>query len=215
MPGNGKKYPVVVMGIGNILWADEGFGVRAVEEFHKAWNVPEGVTVLDGGTLGYFLSEYIEESSRLIIFDCCDFRAEPGTFSILTKDDINPWLATKMSAHQDGLTDLFAMAKIRRRYPDEIVVLGCQPADLEDYGGSLTPKVQAAVPAAVEAAAKQLEAWGYAPARRPEGEKVEPLAESCLEQDVYEAGRPSEAAACRFADPRFLPHGEKSGKEEA
>ena len=89
------------MGIGNILWADEGFGVRAVEEFHKAWKTPEGVTVLDGGTLGYFLSEYIEESSKLIIFDCCDFRAEPGTFSILTKDDIKQLLSVMDEALEE------------------------------------------------------------------------------------------------------------------
>ena len=41
---------VLVLGIGNILWADEGFGVRAVEAFHRDYEVPANVTVLDGGT---------------------------------------------------------------------------------------------------------------------------------------------------------------------
>ena len=56
MSDSNKKYPVVVLGIGNILWADEGFGVRAVEAFNEAWKCPEDVLVLDGGTLGFYLS---------------------------------------------------------------------------------------------------------------------------------------------------------------
>ena len=55
MSDSNKKYPVVVLGIGNILWADEGFGVRAVEAFNEAWKCPEDVLVLDGGTLGLSL----------------------------------------------------------------------------------------------------------------------------------------------------------------
>lgn len=147
MSDSNKKYPVVVLGIGNILWADEGFGVRAVEAFNEAWKCPEDVLVLDGGTLGFYLSEYIENCSKIIIFDACEFNDLPGTCKVLRKEDINPWLNTKMSAHQEGLNDLFAVAKLLGRYPDEIVVLGCQPGDLEDYGGSLTPEVSAAVPA--------------------------------------------------------------------
>lgn len=67
MSDSNKKYPVVVLGIGNILWADEGFGVRAVEAFNEAWKCPEDVLVLDGGTLGFYLSEYIESCSKIII----------------------------------------------------------------------------------------------------------------------------------------------------
>ena len=161
MSDSNKKYPVVVLGIGNILWADEGFGVRAVEAFNEAWKCPEDVLVLDGGTLGFYLSEYIESCSKIIIFDACEFNELPGTCKVLKKEDINPWLNTKMSAHQEGLNDLFAVAKLLGRYPDEIVVLGCQPGDLEDYGGSLTPEVSAAVPGMVEEAAKQLKEWGF------------------------------------------------------
>ena len=56
-----KKYKAVIMGVGNILWADEGFGNRAVEAFNKKWRTPENVQVIDGGTLGYFLQEFIED----------------------------------------------------------------------------------------------------------------------------------------------------------
>lgn len=85
MSDSNKKYPVVVLGIGNILWADEGFGVRAVEAFNEAWKCPEDVLVLDGGTLGFYLSEYIENCSKIIIFDACEFNDLPGTCKVLKK----------------------------------------------------------------------------------------------------------------------------------
>lgn len=211
MSDSNKKYPVVVLGIGNILWADEGFGVRAVEAFNEAWKCPEDVLVLDGGTLGFYLSEYIESCSKIIIFDACEFNELPGTCKVLKKEDINPWLNTKMSAHQEGLNDLFAVAKLLGRYPDEIVVLGCQPGDLEDYGGSLTPEVSAAVPGMVEEAAKQLKEWGFKIEPRTPDEKAETLGESCLERKPYEEGRPSEEEACRYADLRYFVKRDQNG----
>ncbi|MDL2059543.1 HyaD/HybD family hydrogenase maturation endopeptidase [Mesosutterella sp. AGMB02718] len=203
MPAVAKKYKVVVMGVGNILWADEGFGVRAVDAFHRRWKVPAGVEVIDGGVLGYFLAEYIENAERLLVFDCCDFHGRPGEVTRFADEDIRPWLATKVSVHQAGLNDLFATAMLLGRYPEHVTVLGCQPENIEDYGGSLTPATQAAIPKVLEAARRELSLWGFELEPRGAGEKVAPLAESCLEQDVYEQGRPAEDEACRFADPRF------------
>ena len=46
---------VLLLGIGNILWADEGFGPRAAEAFNSRFRLPEGAEVMDGGTLGGWL----------------------------------------------------------------------------------------------------------------------------------------------------------------
>ena len=43
---------LLVLGVGNILWADEGFGVRAVEAFNAKYKLPEKTKIADGGTLG-------------------------------------------------------------------------------------------------------------------------------------------------------------------
>jgi hypothetical protein len=68
-----KKYKAVIMGVGNILWADEGFGNRAVEAFNKKWRTPENVQVIDGGTLGYFLQEFIEETDNILTVELPPF----------------------------------------------------------------------------------------------------------------------------------------------
>ena len=112
---------VLVLGIGNILWADEGFGSRAAEMFNQRYADIDGVECADGGTLGFYLINLITTSRRILVFDCCDFREKPGTMKVLRKDDIVIWLSTKISPHQTGLSDLLAQAEILGKAPEEIV----------------------------------------------------------------------------------------------
>ena len=63
------QYEALVIGIGNILWADEGFGVRAVEAYHKKFSEDRRVRVIDGGTLGAYLINEVMDAKRVLIFD--------------------------------------------------------------------------------------------------------------------------------------------------
>ena len=195
---------VLVLGIGNILWADEGFGPRTAEAFHQRYEAPEGVDVMDGGTLGGYLLDEIVSSRRILVFDCCDFHAEPGVLKVLQKEDVRIWQSTKISPHQTGFNDLLASASIMGYELEDIAVVGVQPALLDDYGGSLSPTCRPRVAEAVELGADVLRRWGIELKLRPEGEKVEPLSFDVLQMDQYEAGRPDENEACRFGDERFL-----------
>ena len=78
---------VLVLGIGNILWADEGFGVRAVEAFHRFYAMADGVDVLDGGTQGLYLVHHVAEVDRLLVFDAIDYGLAPGTLKVVRGDD--------------------------------------------------------------------------------------------------------------------------------
>ena len=195
---------VLVLGIGNILWADEGFGPRAAEAFHQRFRVPEGVEVMDGGTLGGWLVDEICSSRRILVFDCCDLKSEPGTLRLLRAEDIKIWSSTKISPHQSGFNDLLATAEILGSLPEDLAVVGVQPAELEDYGGSLSSGIRARLPEALELARGVLREWGHEVTERPEGEKVEPLSYDVLQMDAYEEGRPDAEDACRTGDERFL-----------
>ena len=102
---------VLVLGIGNILWADEGFGPRAAEAFHQAFRPVEGVDVMDGGTLGMYLLELIGSTKDLLLFDCADLQEKPGTLKLLTNDEVKFWSATKISPHQTGMNEVLALAE--------------------------------------------------------------------------------------------------------
>ena len=171
---NAPAYEVLVMGIGNILWADEGFGVRAVERFHERFADDAAIRVIDGGTLGPYLMNEIVGAKRLLIFDCCDLKAAPGSLRVLREDDIKIWSATKISPHQTGMNDVLASALLQGYEPEAMTVIGVQPAELEDYGGSLTEAVKARVDEAVAAAQEELARWGFELNKRAEGDKPAP-----------------------------------------
>ena len=195
---------VLILGIGNLLWADEGFGVRCVEAMAGAYALPENVTLLDGGTQGLYLLPFLEAADALIVFDAIDYGLPPGTMKIVRDDEVPAFMgAKKMSLHQTGFQDVIATATLMGYRPAKMVLIGCQPVELEDFGGGLRPAVAARIPQALEIARATLAEWGIAVS---EGRsRAEGLAQAPLLRDAYEGGRPSEDEACRIGDARFFP----------
>ncbi|MGB0514026.1 MAG: HyaD/HybD family hydrogenase maturation endopeptidase [Wenzhouxiangellaceae bacterium] len=195
---------VLLLGVGNLLWADEGFGVRCIESFESSFDEHDAVDLVDGGTQGLYLVDLFRAYRRVIIFDAIDFGDLPGEIRIVEDDEIPAFVAgRKVSLHQAGLQDVIACAKMLGGCAEKMVLIGVQPAELEDYGGSLTPTVRARLGDAVAHAAGQLADWGVAllPRRDPRaGEAITPG----LDIRNYERGRPSEKVACRVGDGRVL-----------
>jgi hydrogenase maturation protease len=195
---------ILVLGIGNLLWADEGFGVRAVEEFSRRYLCEERVTIMDGGTQGLYLLPHVQEASRLVVFDAIDYGLEPGTMKIITDDEVPAYMGAKqMSLHQTGFQDVLAAAKLTGQYPDKLVLIGVQPVELKDYGGSLREAVRAQIDPAVEIAAEWLRRWGVGIQSREAADGAG-LNSAALGLTAYEQSRPSEDDACRLGDARFL-----------
>lgn len=138
---------VVVMGLGNLLWADEGFGVRVAERLYAHYHWPEYVEIVDGGTQGLNLLGYVESASHLLILDAIDYGLEPGTLRTYAGERIPAYLsAKKMSLHQNSFSEVLALADIRGHLPAHIALVGLQPAMLDDYGGSLSELAREQLP---------------------------------------------------------------------
>jgi len=151
----------LVLGIGNILWGDEGFGVRAAEAFHRRFVTPKNVTVLDGGTQGLYLVHFVAEAERLLVFDAIDYGLQPGALKIVRDAEVPKFTGSKkMSLHQTGFQEVLSVADLLGRYPQKLALIGCQPLDLENWGGPLTAPVCAALEPALTAAARVLRDWG-------------------------------------------------------
>ena len=160
----------LVLGIGNLLWADEGFGVRCVEALQAGFELPPPVRVLDGGTQGLYLLPHVQEADRLLVFDAIDWGLPPGTLQVIEGDEVPRFMgAKKMSLHQTGFQEVLAAAALTGRAPAELCLVGVQPEELEDYGGSLRPSVKARIPEAVGLAVATLARWGVAPTPRAGG----------------------------------------------
>jgi hydrogenase maturation protease len=200
----GYRCEALVLGIGNVLWADEGFGVRAVEALHANYEFPEAVRLLDGGTQGIYLFDDIASSRRVLVLDCIDFGLAPGTLRVLRDREVPEWGTLKMSPHQTGFSEVLALARLRGQAPEAVTLIGVQPEQIEDLGGSLGALVRQRLPEAVDIAAAELAAWGYPGRRREAHAAVTPLNPGALGLDAYEAGRPTAAQACRIGDARVL-----------
>ncbi len=193
---------ILLLGIGNVLWADEGFGVRVIEQLQRHYRFPESVKVLDGGTQGIYLVEHVQAADVLIVFDAIDYGLAPGTLKQIVNEHVPKFLgAKKMSLHQTGFQEVLAMAEMLGRYPEQLLLIGVQPEELEDYGGSLRPGVKAQLQPAIELALTYLQTFGI------HAEIISTpvdLADPMLDMQRYEQERPAEDVACRIGDERVL-----------
>jgi len=195
---------VLVLGIGNVLWADEGFGVRCVERLAEKWSFTDDVRLMDGGTQGLYLLPFLEEADILVVFDAVDYGLPPGTMKIVENDDVPRFMgAKKMSLHQTGFQDVIATAQLMGYCPETLLLIGCQPEEIDDYGGGLRDVVAAQIDPAVEYAIQRLRGWGVE-VRQGQGDKSL-LADEAIRRSAYEHGRPSDEEACRVGDDRFFP----------
>jgi hydrogenase maturation protease len=156
---------VLVLGLGNILLRDEGVGVHALERLQAEYRLPSVVRTLDGGTMGLDLLPYLHGLSSLLILDALQTGGAPGSLARLADGEIPAALALKLSVHQVGLSELLAASRFQGTLPARMTLLGIEPASIE-WGLDLSPPVRAALGALVEAAVRELRAWGVDAQRR-------------------------------------------------
>ncbi len=197
---------VLILGIGNLLWADEGFGVRALEYLCANFSFGGNVTLLDGGTQGIYLVQHIRDTDVLVVFDAVDYGLPGGTLKRVEGDEVPKFLGCKkVSLHQTGFQEVLAMAELLGDYPRHLLLVGVQPVELEDYGGSLRPAVKAQIQPAIDLALHYLADLGVTARRRARPLSVDTSAAgSIADMQTYEGGRPSEHMARRDGDARVL-----------
>ncbi|WP_347989184.1 HyaD/HybD family hydrogenase maturation endopeptidase [Methylomonas sp. AM2-LC] len=193
---------ILLLGIGNVLWADEGFGVRVIEHLQKFYRFPDNVNVLDGGTQGMYLVEHVQAAQVLVVFDAVDYGLPPATLKRVENDDVPSFLgAKKMSLHQTGFQEVLATAQMLGQYPLHLLLIGVQPEELDDYGGSLRPSVKAQIQPAIDMALNYLQGFEI---RAEALEKAVDLSDQALDMQRYEQERPPAELACRVGDERIL-----------
>jgi hydrogenase maturation protease len=197
---------VLVLGIGNLLWADEGFGVRCVEAMAARYRFGPNVTLLDGGTQGLYLVDRVRAADVLVVFDAVDYGLPPGRLERVEGDAVPRFLgAKKMSLHQTGFQEVLALAELLDGRLPQLLLIGVQPEALDDFGGSLRPAVKAQIGPAIDLALAYLAGLGIAPlagGAHPDADAQRP--HPALGIAAYEAGRPAPEQACRVGDVRVL-----------
>ncbi|MCH5277201.1 MAG: HyaD/HybD family hydrogenase maturation endopeptidase [Desulfovibrionaceae bacterium] len=157
---------VLVLGVGNILFTDEGTGVRALELARERYVFPDNVTLLDGGTLGMGLMDALLSCDVVFVLDAVLGGGEPGSIYRLSGDDLRKSVSFRDSMHQTDLVDTLIYCDLMGHRP-EAVVLGMEPVDYQTMGMELSPLAAERLPLVVDLLISELKARGVEARPRP------------------------------------------------
>lgn len=114
-----------VLGIGNLIVGDEGFGVHTINYLEENYIFPDNVVLKDGGTAGIYMSPFLEACDPIFVIDVVDIDAEPGSLHYYSNEDVKAGkISTRMSPHQLGLLEVLEICKLRDAAP-ELVEFYC------------------------------------------------------------------------------------------
>ena len=141
------KNPVVVLGIGNPLMADEGIGVHLIERLTGLATQYPNVDFVDAGTGGVSVLHLVAGRRKAILIDCAFMGEDPGVIRRFTPDDVR---STKVLAHQSlheaDLLRILDLAKQLDQAPEQVVIFGIQPQQVapgEDLSPILSSRIDA------------------------------------------------------------------------
>jgi hydrogenase maturation protease len=147
----------LIVGLGNPLRGDDGVGVRIVQLL-AAQELPDGVEVVDGGTQGLELVSLMEGWEQVILVDAANVGKTHGEFVRFRLDEARLLGSDEqVSVHAAGLRDALLLAQALQVLPEEVVIYGVQPANL-DWDAELSPQVEAAIPEIIGCILDELDA---------------------------------------------------------
>jgi len=155
-----------VLGLGNIIFGDEGFGIEIVTQLKTYNSYPDCVNFIDGGTQGIYLLDYFESPDCLLVLDAIiPVEYEPGVY-VYHNSDLPAFIHRKLSSHQIGLSELLSLAKLHEKMPKKIALIGLPPKNL-DMGLGLSSQVKGLIPETLKKADEIIQSW-LSPGDSPE-----------------------------------------------
>lgn len=151
-------YEIIVIGIGNVILKDDGFGVHVIEAL-KREDLPDNVLLVDGGTSSIDMMGYFVDYNNLIIVDVLKAGAKPGTIYKLSPDDLKSYKRDNLSIHSIQILDVIKMANMLGADPD-VLIYGIEPYEIK-YDLNLSEKIKEKVPVVVDLLIKEINSLLY------------------------------------------------------
>lgn len=146
---------IMVVGIGNYILQDEGVGVHVVNHL-KEMELPEQVSLVDGGTHSYDLVDFFCQADIIIVVDALKAGGEPGTIYRAPLEDLGLKKdENSTSLHQMSFIEAVQMVNLLGHHP-QITVFGVEPKTI-DWGLELTPEISAKLPRLVELVTEEIQ----------------------------------------------------------
>jgi hydrogenase maturation protease len=149
---------VLLLGVGNLLLGDDGFGVHLINSLSDI-PFPPNVQVLEAGTVSHQLIPLLHEIDHLIVIDVVETGDTPGSIFRFSPEDMRFTKEQMVSLHQISLIDVLAMAEMTGKRP-KTTIIGVQPKDVSNWSLELTEPVKAVMPKVRELIMEELRKIG-------------------------------------------------------
>ena len=126
-----------ILGVGNILLSDEGFGPHFIDYLEKNYIYSDEIEIIDGGTAGIMLSSFVENKEIIFIIDVVNIESEPGDIYLFSHEEITAKnIQSSLSAHQVGLSEIITLNNFANiEAPKKIEYITIVPKSLEEGVG--------------------------------------------------------------------------------
>jgi hydrogenase maturation protease len=141
-----KKKKVTILGVGNILFADEGFGVHFVRWLSQRYKPAESVSIIDGGTLGYALIDIICSCDNLIVIDVLKAKDIPGSIYRFNTEEMQAHMPPPTTAHEVTFFDVLFKVELMDELP-QTLFLCIVPQEYGDIKMEMNLLIQEKFPA--------------------------------------------------------------------
>ncbi|MDM5263954.1 HyaD/HybD family hydrogenase maturation endopeptidase [Sulfurovum sp. XTW-4] len=147
---------VALIGIGNIMFHDEGLGAYLVKYIEENYNIPECLTIVEGGTLGFTLMTYYQEYDKIIVVGTGSKDAPVGTISSESSEEVmNNGSTIRQTANEVEITMMLEICSFHENMGD-VQLITMVPKDIIEVRNGLTPSVLKHMPKLVDATLKEL-----------------------------------------------------------
>ncbi len=160
-----EEIQTVVIGIGNILFKDEGVGIYAAKYLEENYRFSPSVDIIDGGTLGFKLMTYYQSYKKVVILDTVSIKDEPGSVYNLPANALMGLGSYRQTAHEVEVVEMLEICSMLEEMA-EVNVIGIVPEDIESVEISLTERLKKGFADFVGEAVRELERSGIEPISR-------------------------------------------------
>ena len=147
----------IVIGVGNVLFKDEGVGIYAAHYLRENYDFEGDLEIMDGGTLGFKLMTFFQEYDNVIILDTVSVEDEPGSIFRLPSDVLLGMGQYRKTAHEVEIVEMLEICSVLEKHA-QVTILGIIPEDIESVKIGLTPKIEESFMDLINQTLKDIEA---------------------------------------------------------
>lgn len=146
---------ILILGVGNTLFGDDGFGPAVIEYLEDQYAIPDDIYVMDVGTgvrkLLFTLTLSAAKPEEIMVVDAVDWGQEIGSLAFISADELPVSKIDDFSLHQLPTSNM--LHELQGACGVTITVAAC---DVSVMPGTIAPGLSPTVAQAVPVAAGQI-----------------------------------------------------------